>query len=123
MINYSTEFFSYPGYWLLAHFIGDYIIQNDWMATNKKKSAFACFVHSVTYIVPFIPLVFLDVLTIWKVLLISSQHYVQDRSNFVVWFFNVTGKKGFGKPPMAPWSITICDNIFHIVFILGVIVY
>jgi hypothetical protein len=23
--------------WILAHLIGDYLLQNDWMAENKKK--------------------------------------------------------------------------------------
>jgi hypothetical protein len=36
--------------WILAHFIGDYLLQNDWMAQNKKKSNLACTIHVGLYI-------------------------------------------------------------------------
>jgi hypothetical protein len=43
---------------LLLHLLGDYIIQNDWMALNKQeptaKGFFACAIHSITYALPFL---------------------------------------------------------------------
>lgn len=31
--------------YVLAHFVGDFLLQNDWMAVNKKKSNIVCTVH------------------------------------------------------------------------------
>ncbi len=104
-------------HWLLAHFIGDYIIQSDWMAANKKKSQVACAIHSNTYLIPFL---FCGLLW-WQVLLIGIQHHIQDNSNFVIWFMNKSGSKNFTKAPMAPWSIIVVDNIFHVIWITFVI--
>ena len=39
---------------LLAHAIGDYVIQSDWMATSKTKQSFAAGVHAVSYAIPFL---------------------------------------------------------------------
>lgn len=30
---------------LVGHLVGDYLIQNDWMALNKKQSSLHCAVH------------------------------------------------------------------------------
>ncbi len=30
---------------LVGHLVGDYLVQNDWMALNKKKSMLPCLVH------------------------------------------------------------------------------
>lgn len=36
--------------WLvLGHFIGDFVLQKDWMALNKKTSLLPCVVHCFTY--------------------------------------------------------------------------
>ena len=40
--------------WLLAlHMLGDYVLQNDWMAANKFKSAYVRTVHVGCYCAPF----------------------------------------------------------------------
>lgn len=106
-------------HWLLAHFIGDFIIQNDWMAKNKKVSHLACFVHVVTYLIPFL----LTELTTSQLLLIGIQHYAQDRWHFVKWFLDYSGKHEFGRAPLHPWSTFVVDGIFHISWITLVITY
>jgi hypothetical protein len=30
---------------LVGHMVGDYLLQNDWMAQNKKQRSFPCVVH------------------------------------------------------------------------------
>jgi hypothetical protein len=102
-------------YWLLAHLIGDYILQNDWMAKNKKTNTWACIAHVLTYMIPFIPLCWFGLSPFaWG--LIGYQHYIQDRSNFVAWFMDKKGSKDFMNAPMGPWSIVLTDNILHISF-------
>jgi hypothetical protein len=38
---------------LIAHFIGDFVLQSDWMATNKSKRFDALILHVGCYIIPF----------------------------------------------------------------------
>ena len=97
----------------LAHLIGDYLMQNDWMALNKKKNTWACLAHVVTYMIPFL----LTPLAIWQILLIGLQHYLIDRTQFVMWFMKVKGSEKFATGPCSPWSIIVVDNILHILFI------
>jgi hypothetical protein len=104
-------------YIILAHCIGDYLLQNDWMAQNKKKSSLICAIHSFIYCIPFI---FLN-LSWYQLFLIFGQHHIQDRYNFVMWYMKKTGKINFSKPPFVPWSIFIIDNIFHLIWISIVI--
>lgn len=98
--------------WFIGHLIGDYLFQNDWQASNKKKSSIACGVHVVLYtfaiyITTFWPW--------WALLIVASLHFIQDRTNFVVWFMHVKGQKQFAQPPLAPWSIIVIDNVLHLV--------
>ena len=98
----------------LLHLIGDYLIQNDWMAKYKKelslKGEIACQVHCISYSLPF-----LCIGSAWAVLVIYATHYLIDRSKFVMWFMKIMGKSDFAKPPCAPWSIFAVDNTFHLI--------
>ena len=41
-------------YIIIAHVIGDYLFQSDYLAGNKAKDDYVLFIHCVLYIVPFI---------------------------------------------------------------------
>lgn len=101
---------------ILAHFVGDFVLQNDAMAQRKKTSHYWCSVHVLTYLMPFL----LTGIGFWPLLLIGVQHWLQDRYGFVQWFMKQTGSEEFTKPPFAPWSIFVVDGIFHVVFIVFV---
>jgi len=58
--------------WIYAHLIGDYLIQNDWMALNKKKNSWICLVHVLTYMIPFL---FTSINPL-GLFLIAAQHYI-----------------------------------------------
>lgn len=99
---------------LILHMVGDYLLQNDWMAQNKKAKGWygewACQVHCITYSVSFV------VAFGWSAgAMVYLTHYAIDRSGFVMWFMRATGKGDFAKYPMAPWSIIWVDNTFHLV--------
>jgi hypothetical protein len=108
-------------HWIYAHLIGDYIVQNDWMAGNKKnKGAYgtkACLIHVITYMIPFL----FTSLTALQLILIGSQHYIQDRTFFVSWFCRITGK--FQNDFNRFWGHVIVDNVFHIVFMMLIVKY
>ena len=107
---------------LLLHAIGDYWIQTDKQALNKKKKgwhgAFQCWLHCVTYSLPF-----LLIGSIPAVLVIFLTHYWIDRTQIIAWAIayknGVKTIKNFGFGEERPFAITIwlyiiCDNIVHI---------
>lgn len=69
--------------WLIAHLIGDYVFQNDWMARGKKESSWVGTVHVATYMIPFL---FIG-LSWWQLLLIAVQHWL-------------------------PWSFIVMESVF-----------
>ncbi|MFQ5629637.1 MAG: DUF3307 domain-containing protein [bacterium] len=101
-------------HWIYAHLIGDFLLQTDWMARKKKQNSWVCLTHVLTYLVPFL----LTPFDWWQLLLIGIQHFLQDRTDIVVWFMEKTGKSEFTRPPTAPWSIILVDSILHILFIM-----
>jgi hypothetical protein len=72
---------------LLAHAIGDYVLQSHWMATEKTKRSLAALLHVLTYALPF-----LFFRPSWLALfVIVSTHFVIDRwrlARYVCWAKN-----------------------------------
>jgi len=100
-------------HWIYAHLIGDYLLQNDWMAQNKKVSSLHCAVHILVYMLPFLFCGFLW----WQLAIIALQHYAVDRTNFIMWFMKWKGSEKFATGPCFPWSVIVTDNITHILTI------
>ncbi len=104
-------------HWIYAHLIGDYLLQNDWMAENKKKNNLICLVHVITYMIPFI---FTELNWI-QLLLIAAQHYLQDRTEFVAWFCRISRK--FQNNSNQTFGYVMVDNVFHILWMAMVVFY
>jgi len=94
----------------LAHLIGDFLIQNEWMAVNKKNNPFVAFVHVLAYLIPY---VFTGLLW-WQIALIGITHFAQDSSSFVEWFIRVWKKIPEGGRGVMPLAV---DQVFHLVII------
>jgi hypothetical protein len=103
---------------LIAHMIGDYVIQNNWMAQNKLRSTPIAILHGLVYTLPFLLLT-----GSWLSLaIIASTHIVIDRFTLAKkWCqlanFNWQTKDGFS--PEAPdylrvWVVILVDNTFHL---------
>jgi hypothetical protein len=75
---------------LLAHAVGDYVLQSDWMANEKTKKSVAALCHVLTYALPF-----LFLRSSWPALaVIVSTHFIIDRwrlARYVVWAKNWLG--------------------------------
>lgn len=84
-------------HWIYAHLIGDFLIQNDWMARNKKRSTPICLIHILTYILPFI----FTGLIWWQIILIAIEHFIQDRTYIINMFMKVMGKNEFATGPLS----------------------
>lgn len=126
---------------LVAHAVGDYILQSHWMAVNKTRNGVAAAVHAVTYSLPF--LLFRPSLAAFLVILLT--HFVIDRYrlarwvclaknyasailwNWFLWPLLVVPRKrefvdpdeatGYpeGTPPfLAVWLLIVADNIVHV---------
>jgi hypothetical protein len=99
---------------LIAHIVGDFILQNEWMAREKKRSSFACLVHVAVYMLPFL----LCSLTWWQLALIALQHFLQDRTGFVFWWMRV-----WKRVHRDYWSSIglFVDQAFHLTWIAVVL--
>jgi hypothetical protein len=94
----------------VAHLIGDFILQNDWMAGNKKHRSNACLFHVLIYLVPFLTCQ----LQGWQIILIGVQHFAQDRTVFVLWWMRIW--KRVPRDNRREIRIFI-DQAFHLLWI------
>lgn len=113
---------------LVAHAIGDYILQSDWMATEKTKQTFAALAHALFYSLPF----FFVGASIGAIWVIVGTHFLIDRfrlARYLVWGKNFIAPLGMnppwkecaltGYPPDRPawmtvWLLIIADNVLHV---------
>jgi hypothetical protein len=105
-------------YGLLCHFIGDYLLQNDWTAQNKTENTLPTLIYST----PFIFLV--HNFYVWFFLVFLS-HYLIDKYKLAVYWIKLVNwnwsSTNFGyatdKPVwMSIWLVIIIDNVFHVLF-------
>ncbi len=72
---------------LVAHAIGDYVLQSDWMANEKTKRSTAALAHALTYGVPFL----LFQPSLLAMVVIIGTHFIIDRwrlARYVCWLKN-----------------------------------
>ena len=118
---------------LVAHAIGDYVLQSDWMATEKTKRSTAALAHAMAYTLPFL---FLRP-SYAALAVMAGTHFVIDRwrlARFVCWFKNISlcppsavageefawsNCRATGYPSERPaflavWLLIIADNVMHV---------
>lgn len=113
---------------IVAHLVGDYLLQSDWMAEGKTKRWGPAIAHALVYGIPFLLLGSPP-----AVLVIVATHAVIDRwrlARFVVWAKNRLAPpciwrtwrecSATGYPPerpvwLATWLLIIADNTLHVV--------
>ena len=114
---------------LICHLIGDYLLQSDWMASEKVKRFHVALTHGLFYSLPFL---FLSP-TKTQILIIAVSHAVIDRwriAKYVVYFKNfispvsywykwdecsITGYNKSRPDWLAVWLMIIADNTLHLV--------
>ncbi len=101
-------------HFIVAHLIGDFLLQNADMAENKAKDTLTCLVHILYYIFPFLALGLFCGAPVGLIALIVVQHFLQDRFQlhlkWMKWFGQTTPEKW----PMGPLLV---DQSAHIAFI------
>ena len=102
---------------LVGHLVGDYLLQNDWMAQNKKTSHLHCAVHCAIWTACVFAAASLGdgLWPLWTVPVLFISHYIQDHTKVINRYMAMMGQTKFAEPPMSPWSIIVVDNVWHIV--------
>ncbi|RYC70680.1 DUF3307 domain-containing protein [Spirosoma sordidisoli] len=103
---------------LLLHFVGDYLLQNDFMAREKTRSLLVAALHATIYALPFL-------LVCWSGwwLIVWGSHVLIDRYRLAVYWIKLVNwnwsstNMGYDadKPVwMSVWLMIIIDNAFHV---------
>lgn len=119
---------------IIAHLVGDYLIQNKWMAVEKTSRLWPAVVHGVTYTLPF-----LFITQSWLALLvICVTHIVIDRyrlPKYFIWAKNQlaprqmrpkeVGATGDDDSPvwLSTWLLIIADNTIHLLINIAAIMW
>lgn len=126
---------------LLGHLVGDYIVQNDWMAASKavfapkgerpaehlkasdtwdeqlaasKVANLACTTHCLFYTLAVWAFSFWW-MPWWGLAVCFAVHWPIDRFRLARWWMvNVSGQSAFATGMLSPWSIIVVDNTFHL---------
>lgn len=106
----------------LAHLVGDFLLQNGWMAANKAKKWLPLLVHCTVYtLVLVIAAKFFSPgpsLSLPAIALIFFGHIILDRRTFVAWWVrHIQTAKG----QEAGWLSIVTDQILHLLIIAGAI--
>lgn len=114
---------------LLAHAVGDYVLQSDWMANEKATKVFAALAHALSYTLPFLLLTSSP----YALGFIACTHFAIDHwrvARYVVWAKNLPSPKSYRFPwadcqatgyhkdrPawLATWLLIIADNVLHVI--------
>lgn len=115
-------------YAFICHLIGDYLLQNDWMAANKTKAFLPAWIHAGVYSMPFAFIVPSEL----AVLVIFLSHFLIDRYRLAQYWIRLVNwywsGDNFGyaedKPKwMSVWLLIIVDNTLHIIINTLAILY
>jgi len=122
---------------VLAHLVGDYLIQSDWMAAEKTRRWWPAIAHGLTYGLPFL----LVTQSPAALAVIVGTHIVIDRyrlARHVCWAKNFLAPRGYNRPwrecaatgygpdkPvwMAVWLMIIADNTIHLAINMAAVHY
>lgn len=117
---------------LILHLFGDYILQTNWMATDKGKFGkrsyyYAALTHAIVYSIPF--MIFLEP-SFQAIMVILWTHFFIDRfrlARYVVFAKNwitephlkwadcsATGYPNDMPPWLSVWLLIIADNTLHL---------
>jgi len=114
---------------LIGHMVGDYLLQNDWMARNKMLKTddgrFACVVHCVIYSFSIALFTVVDGWRCFESIGVSlfaafaiafATHFFIDRDSLGKKWINMYGQSKLGTDnPFAPLVYVAVDNTLHLV--------
>ena len=107
---------------LVAHLVGDWLLQTEWQALNKGKNFQALLTHVAVYSLTLLAVLvttfgFSNLSIYIIVLILGLIHALMDGSGVVAWYirtFKLIDKRGPEK-----WLSIAVDQVFHILLIAG----
>jgi hypothetical protein len=103
-------------YLLIAHLIGDWIIQTYWMATEKSKHFLPLLAHVFTYHLFTFGALYLAgvdfMKVVWATLFLAVTHAVLDNRRFEFWWLRKIKKVKDEEIPV--WLLLGVDQSFHL---------
>ncbi|KNB69416.1 hypothetical protein ADS79_26345 [Brevibacillus reuszeri] len=107
---------------LIAHLIGDYMFQTEWMAKYKAQRWLPLLAHCVVYtgVIYLIAYWFIPGgLSGWAILLVFVSHMILDRRTIVyIWYRKIMRVTNDG----SKWLMIMCDQIFHLIILAAALV-
>lgn len=101
----------------LAHFVGDFLFQTQWMAFNKQLRPFPLVVHCSVYtlvIFGFSYFFLEQPLSIWGIVLVFVGHVILDQGAFVrFWHRHITQCTAEN----SGWLKIVHDQIYHLLIL------
>lgn len=124
---------------VILHFIGDYIIQSNWMANEKVNRWLPAWIHGITYALPFLILT----RSVPALLVICVSHVIIDHyrlAKHFIWVKNFLAPRSYPQPEwaeatrnggfplstppwMAIWLMIIVDNTVHVLINFGALTW
>ena len=119
---------------ILAHLVGDYLLQSHWMATEKTSRWWPAIAHGLTYTLPYA----LVTQSPAALVVICVTHIVIDRfrlARHVVWLKNLAAPRrhqsphtATGYPESTPawlsvWLLIVADNTLHLLINAAAVVW
>ena len=118
---------------LVAHAVGDYLLQSDWMAVAKTKESYVAVLHALFYTLPFLFFYPTSHNTGFAFVAIVMGHFILDHwrlARHVVWARNFIAPRSAWPPPfedckatgsfpdrpiwLTTWLLIIVDNAIHV---------
>lgn len=97
----------------VAHLLGDFPLQTNWMAINKSNKWFPLIAHSILYTSTLGVIAFFGFggLTWWQLMTIFLGHVLLDRRTFVAWWITHVMRTNSTE---IRWLGIIVDQVFHV---------
>lgn len=114
---------------IICHFIGDFILQNGWMATYKNKSYFVLGVHSFVYSITFIPLMIYYQFSLMRILIsfliLLLSHYIIDQDKLFLSVLTRLYKIKLDEDNkiMGRIILLVNDQLWHLLVIVLIILF
>ncbi|MFT9847146.1 DUF3307 domain-containing protein [Aneurinibacillus sp. REN35] len=99
---------------LLAHLVGDYLLQTEWMAKYKAERWLPLLAHCLVYTMVVALFAFLwlpDGLSTWGIALIFISHIILDRRTLVAFWYKRIMRV---TDASSKWLMIIVDQTFHL---------
>jgi len=108
---------------LMAHLIGDWLLQTEWQAKNKEYNWMALVIHILIYhIIIVLALViffnFDKIMLLWIVLSMAVIHAILDRRKSVIWLMKTLRITAEREP--SGWLLIAVDQSLHLL-LLGIV--